>query len=280
MKIHVYLLCYNEEYIIEQVIRYYSTFCSKIFIMDNYSTDNSVKIANKYKNVKIIYWNSNEKFNDYLHVKIKTETYKKYSRKDGKYTEEVADWVICCDMDEILYAPNLEKSLKECLSLGITVPQTMGFEMIGKEEVNVNSLLTEQYRHGFRNPRFDKRIIFSTEIDMAYNIGCHPEGVGFEYMKRMFGYKSSNEVLLYVLHYKDIGSRLLESAEKNIKRLPKGQVKVQNGKYSGVAYHYQAIVDGVLKSRTHLKAPVVINNDGFINDIDVYPATCEKGLKK
>ena len=38
-KVHVYLLCYNEEDIIAKIIEYYSTFCSKIFILDNYSTD-------------------------------------------------------------------------------------------------------------------------------------------------------------------------------------------------------------------------------------------------
>ena len=105
-KVHVYLLCYNEEVIIESVLRYYSSFCTRIFILDNYSTDKSMDIAKQFENVTIIQWENNGFLDDKKHIELKTELYKLYSRKDGKYTQEIADWVIVCDMDELIYHPN------------------------------------------------------------------------------------------------------------------------------------------------------------------------------
>ncbi|WP_175404477.1 glycosyltransferase family 2 protein [Endozoicomonas atrinae] len=54
MKIHAYLICFNEEKIIKSVLDYYSSICSKIFLFDNGSTDDSVKIACQYDNVRVI----------------------------------------------------------------------------------------------------------------------------------------------------------------------------------------------------------------------------------
>jgi glycosyltransferase involved in cell wall biosynthesis len=58
MKIHVYIISYNEEKLLPFTLDYYSTFCEKIFVYDNYSTDSSDEIYKKYNKVEVIKWDS------------------------------------------------------------------------------------------------------------------------------------------------------------------------------------------------------------------------------
>ena len=57
--IYIYILCYNEEILIENTIKHYKNNFpnSIIIILDNYSTDNSINIAKKY-NCNIEKWKS------------------------------------------------------------------------------------------------------------------------------------------------------------------------------------------------------------------------------
>lgn len=233
MIIHTYLLCYNEEYIIESVLRYYTSFSSKVFILDNFSTDRSCEIARKFKNVTIIKWHSNNEINESLYVKMKSQTYKDYSRKGGKFTTEVADWVISADMDEVLYSPNLIEDLRFYKKNNITVPQITGFNIVSENDINKNFSIISQYKNGYRIPDFDKRIIFDVDFDISYSKGCHPAGHGFEYMKETFKYKASNERPLALLHFKHIGERYIRELKKNASRLSSETIEK---KLDGSAY--------------------------------------------
>lgn len=243
-EVHAYLLCYNEEAIIGSVLDYYQSICSRIFILDNMSTDNSLQIAKQYSNVTVIPWSSDGEFNDALGIKIKLKYYKDFSRRGGRYTKKAADWVIVSDMDEILYHPNLLEVLSDYKSKGITVPQITGFEVVGENELIRSKPITEQYTHGFRNVGMDKRIIFDPEFDMVYSLGAHPQGPGFELMKRSYGYSTSNEHQLAMLHFKYIGNRWFETAKKNAPRIA-GEIKQRpDGKHAGTGHHYTSILKG------------------------------------
>lgn len=193
MIIHAYLLCYNEEKIIKNTLDYYSKFCSKIFVLDNMSTDKSCEIASQYENVIIIKWQNNGFIDESLYVTLKTQTYKNYSRKGGEFTSEVADWIISCDMDEILYHPNLIWAIKEYDKLDVTVPCITGFNVLGDNELDPERDIIQQYSKAIRAKPFDKRILFRCDFDMTYSFGCHPKGNGFEHMKQTYLYKSSDE---------------------------------------------------------------------------------------
>ncbi|MGR5243240.1 glycosyltransferase family 2 protein [Vibrio sp. PNB23_22_6] len=276
MKVHVYLLCYNESEIIESVIRYYEQFCSKIFILDNYSTDNSVEIAKKFSKVTVIPWSSGGKIDQKLYVKLKSTTFKSYSRVGGQYTTEVADFVICCDMDEILYHPNILEVLSKYKDEGVTVPHITGFNMYGENTVSPYKPIFDQYVYGARAVGFDKRIVFSSDFDMSYSVGCHPKGVGFEYMKNTYGYKASNKYPLALLHYKWIGTRQMSTALKNVDRLPVGQVKKVGKRYIGLGAHYQAIVDGaIVVNKIDTR---VIDDNGVVLFENFLPTTGEAGM--
>jgi hypothetical protein len=281
MKVHAYLLCFNEEDIIQSVLDYYNTFCSKIFIFDNLSTDNSLAIASKYENVKVISFDSGGVLDDKLHVKIKTEAYKQYSRKGGAYTEEVADWIVCADMDELIYHPDIINVLSEYKNLGITVPQITGFNMIGREDINTQKPIIEQYRLGVREPVFDKRAIFDVDFDMAYSPGCHSERAGFEYMKGLYNYKTSNIYPIALLHYKHIGKRLLNASLKNYKRYSPDGIKINSdGRYVGPGSHYKFYVDKAFKESPFTnKAKNIFDEYGYVL-FDEFPPLISENLSK
>jgi glycosyltransferase involved in cell wall biosynthesis len=278
MVIHAYLICFNEERIIGSVLNYYSSFCSKIFVFDNLSTDRSVEIANTYECVTVVPFDTHGKKDDSKHVQIKTEEYKKYSRADGKFCTEPADWVICVDMDELVYHPDLVGVLAKYKEQGVTVPQITGFDMVGEDDIDPSRPLIGQYLNGVREELFDKRAVFSSDFDMSYTGGCHAEGPGFELMKSTYRYKTSNEYPLALLHFKHIGGLLLESAKKNYDRFDaKGIHKVDSDTYVGPGAHYKKYIDmGAERSPLIEKAsPVLVN--GLVRFDDFPSTTGEQG---
>ncbi|CCK76140.1 hypothetical protein OLEAN_C19640 [Oleispira antarctica RB-8] len=271
MNIHVYLLCYNEESIIKNILDYYSSFCSKIFLMDNISTDRSVEIASEFPKVKIISWASGDAIDESLYVKMKSQTYKDYSREGGRYTEEVADWVISCDMDEVLYHPDIIQVLKSYKKEGVTVPQITGFNMTGENDIDQRLPILDQYMNGVREVVFDKRIVFDADFDMSYSKGCHSYGAGFECMRETYNYKSSNNFPIALLHYKHIGSRLFDVAVKNSER-----VDADTG-----ASHYKYYKE---KGPTHLpllkKMKPIFDANMHVNFSDFAATTGEKSSRR
>jgi hypothetical protein len=281
MKIHVYLLCYNEELIIKNVIDYYSSFCSKIFIMDNMSTDNSCKIAQSNPKVTIIPWENDGYIDESLYVKIKSQTYKNHSRKDGEFTTEIADWVISCDMDEILYHPELLHVLSEYKKMGVTVPCITGLNIVGKKDIDKNVNILSQYNKAVRSAGFDKRIVFDTNFNISYSDGCHPQGPGFEYMKKTYSYKSSNQYPIALLHYKHIGQRFYEAGIKNSKRVnPNNISKDKDGNYTGVGWQYKAIESGDMDTLGEEFAHQLFDENFNVLFNNFPPSTCEKGSNK
>ncbi|MBZ3800643.1 glycosyltransferase family 2 protein [Leclercia adecarboxylata] len=243
-KVHAYIISFNEQRIIKHTLDFYNSFCSKIFLFDNGSTDNTLSIAKQFDKVKIIHFDTSGKMDDKMHIHIKTSAYKEYSREGGKYTDEIADWIICVDADEFIYHPNILDVLKEYQNDKITVPQITGFNIVGKNDLDQNIPIIRQYNLAVREPIFDKRALFKCDFNMSYDLGCHPSGPGFSYMKGTFNYKTSNKYKIALLHYKHIGNRLLESAKTNLSRFDETKIKInEKGNYVGPGAHYKFYVD-------------------------------------
>jgi hypothetical protein len=171
-KNHIFLLCFNEECIIRQTITHYKTrFPNAIItIIDNNSTDNSVKIAQE-EGCDIFSFESENIMNEFIMRDIRNKHWK--SVKNG--------WVIICDMDEWLNV--CESELLEEDNKGTTVLTTVGYNMVGKsysekvEDIDLNSL-----EDGFYDKNFCKNACFKRPaiIEMNYNTGCHeckPKGI-------------------------------------------------------------------------------------------------------
>lgn len=193
MKIHAYIIAWNEERILPFTLDHYSQFCEKIFVYDNMSTDGSDEIYKRYDNVKVIKWESpDKKYNQaVVDYDIKSNVYK---QSRGK-----ADWVVVCDCDEFLYHPNLIEKLKEYQDNGITMPKIDGHDMYSDDFPEYDGgLLTDKVKIGSKT--YDvmcKNIIINPNLDVKYSFGSHsihaPKA------------KISNEAELKLLHYKFLG---------------------------------------------------------------------------
>jgi glycosyltransferase involved in cell wall biosynthesis len=193
MKIHAYIIAWNEEKILPFTLDYYSKFCEKIYVYDNMSTDNSDEIYKKYDKVIVKKWDSPEKkYNDVVLSELKSNVYKQ-SRKHN------VDWVIVCDCDEYLYHENLIDKLKEYKENGVNIPKIDGHDMFSDTFPTYDGkLLTDKVKIG--SETYDpmcKNIIFTPSLNITYMPGAHTNKVDNPI------YSESAELKL--LHYKFLG---------------------------------------------------------------------------
>ena len=237
MKIHAYILCYNEEMILPFTLDYYSKYCEKIILLDNESTDRSREIAAKYPKVSVVSWSSNNQINDFAYVQLKSNIYKN--------SRGIADWVIVCDCDEILYdIPRLKVLLDE----NIKLPRVEGFHMVSETfPVHDDTCITQKIKTGNRETIMDKQIVFSPDVNITFELGAHKNICSDKVDTIYPAFK--------LLHYKFLSSEYLINKNKMyMKRVP------EQFKAVGIASHYfipeQNIIDEV-KNRLN-QAIVVI----------------------
>lgn len=174
VNIFIYLMCYNEELLIENSIKhYYNKFPNAIItIMDNYSTDNSVKIAREYK-CNIYKWKPDENntyINQLAYLELKNYIWK------GKKT-----WVIICDMDELLEIN--EQILKEEEKEGTTILKVDGFQIVSTSKCKrLSDLKLSELNRGYYDNVFSKNICFNGKYINSINYSpgahkCKPVGI-------------------------------------------------------------------------------------------------------
>lgn len=196
LKIKVIALCYNEEKMIPFFLRHYSTFCDKIVIYDNFSTDRSKDILSKNSKVDIVQWNSDGRLEDKKYLEIKNTSWM------GDKKEW--DWVIVCDMDEFIYHPNILEVLQKYKFSRITFPRIDGYQMVN-EGFPADDGKTQIYdivKTGFHDENYAKRAIFNPKSISSINYLpgahlCKPRGI----------VKQSPEPELKLLHYKFFGHK-------------------------------------------------------------------------
>jgi len=202
MKIHAYIIAYNEEKLLPFTLDYYSTFCEKIFIYDNLSTDSSDEIYKKYDKVIVSKFQSEDSQNEIIQKNIKSNEYRKYSRNSD------VDWVITIDCDEFIYHPNLIEKLKEYKENGITVIQTSGHEMVSKTfPIYDGELLPNKIKIGSEKmPMLSKSIIFNPKIDINFDTGAH------KFISNKTILSPNNDIK--ILHYKCLGKEYVTNIYK------------------------------------------------------------------
>jgi hypothetical protein len=207
MKIHAYIIAWNEERILPFTLDHYSKFCEKIYVYDNMSTDGSDEIYKKYDKVIVKKWQTPEKkYNQSIvDYDIKSNIYKQ-SRKYG------VDWVIVCDCDEFLYHENLLEKLNEYKEQGITMPKIDGHDMFSETFPEYDGkLLTDKVKIGSKT--YDvmcKNIIFNPILDIKYSFGSHSVHAP--------NAKFSENAELKLLHYKFLGKEYVNWRYNNLSK--------------------------------------------------------------
>lgn len=173
MTIHVYTICWNEEGMLPHFLRHYTSFCDQVFVYDNFSTDRSPSICLSHANVTLRQYDSGGQIRDDLYLSVKNNVWK---RSRGK-----ADWVIVCDIDEFLYAPDLRKLLEQLNQSEETLVRCKGFNMVSTHYPTEQEVIFETIREGVRSTSFDKVLLFRPDEIDEINFGpgahsCNPIG--------------------------------------------------------------------------------------------------------
>lgn len=190
----VHTITYNEEFIIESFIKHYRKMFPDciIKIYDNYSTDNTVKIAKTYE-CEVTYFDTNDKLDDDAFIRIKNNVWKNAD----------TNWIIVCDADEFIDINQDE--LIEQENAGYTIIQSNGYSI-----VNVDDSITDisQMRYGFRDYGYDKYILFNKKYisEINYDYGCHAMNNQRERIVGIAHIGSTKEINMF--HYKWVGKNI------------------------------------------------------------------------
>lgn len=187
LRIFLYFINWNDSFYLPFLKTHYGSFCERMVMYDNYSTDNSVSLA-KSLGMEVRTFGVAGELNDAEYIKV----------KDNCWKEAIgyADFVIVCDADEFLYHKHLLAKLVKYKKEGVTLPRTQGYEMVSDRLPEENML---EVTSGFKNKKYSKNIIFDPDHiqRINYNYGSHnnrPEGKIRRSWKK-----------LSVLHYRNIG---------------------------------------------------------------------------
>jgi len=155
--ITIYTIAYNEEVMLPFFIKWYRERFPdcKIVVYDNYSTDNTEKIALENK-CEVIKYDTGNKLSDSKYLEIKNNCWKNAE----------TDWVLVCDADEMLDV--FEKDLK---NIKETIIQGKGYNMYNiEEEESLENMI-----YGSRAKQYDKYLLFNKKFitEINYSPGCH-----------------------------------------------------------------------------------------------------------
>lgn len=167
--VHAYFLCYNEATILPHLLKHYLSFCDKVCILDNFSTDNSVQIVNSFKNTEVLSYNSGNELRDDVYIQVKNTVWK---RSIG-----IADYVIVGDADEFLYHKDIESYIQKAFQDGITIFKPRGYHMVGDEDLDLgkNDNIFEKVTKGVKTDVLNKMMMFDCNKikEINYSFGCH-----------------------------------------------------------------------------------------------------------
>lgn len=181
----VHIITYNEEVMIGFCIEHYrKKFPNCIIkVYDNYSTDNTVAIAEGY-GCEISNYNSYDKFDEKTLLKL----------KDTCWKNSETDWVVVCDCDELIDIDQEELINEE--QNGTTLFKFTGYHMVNTgDTINLNEIC-----YGYSDDMYDKILLFNKSkiSEINYRPGCHtakPKGI-IKY----------NSINYNMLHYKYLGA--------------------------------------------------------------------------
>lgn len=158
--ITVYTIAYNEELMIQFMIDHYRTRFPgcRIVVNDNLSTDRTAEIA-LANGCEIVPYDTNNQLLDLRYLEIKNNCWKNAS----------TDWVLICDMDELLDINAAE--LKKEEEAGTSIIKSEGYDMVDMED----KLDITGMKYGARDAGHDKSYLFNKKFisEINYELGCH-----------------------------------------------------------------------------------------------------------
>lgn len=172
MKVEVFTLCWNEIDVLPWVVDYWQKYATHVTVFDNGSTDGSTWYLSKFDWITVKEFLT-EGMNDAVHADIKNKCWKGSD----------ADFVVVCDMDEMLLAPDILKSLENMKASGATICKPVWYELQAEErpKYETGKMLHETSPMARPFQDFSKAIIFDPKAitNIGYSVGAHkcdPQG--------------------------------------------------------------------------------------------------------
>jgi hypothetical protein len=226
------------------MLDYYDQFVDKIYIYDNYSTDNSKKILAEQSKVKVIKFETSNSFDDLTHNDIKNNCWKKSRGK--------ADYVIVCDVDEFLYHPQLNNFLIQSFKERISFFTPLGYNMYSPyfPEYQSEKLIIDNVKSGIFDIDFSKSIIFDPHriVEINYTAGAHfccPWGI----------VRTKEDEKLKLLHYKNLGVEYVLS-RYNLYRKRLSESNIEN-EYGTHYLHEDEIITTGINNKIQNSKPII-----------------------
>jgi glycosyltransferase involved in cell wall biosynthesis len=165
MLVRVFIVCYNEELLLPLTVAHYRKMFKnvEIYIIDNQSTDNSVKIA-KELNCNVINLDTDNQYKEEVLAYTRNNIWKSYL--DG--------WIIVCDMDELILVT--DNDLLEEESKGTTILSIKGMQMVANSDSDIlDDIDIVNINKGFHYIAYDKNLVFhrNSILNMNWNNGSH-----------------------------------------------------------------------------------------------------------
>jgi glycosyltransferase involved in cell wall biosynthesis len=186
--VEAFIVGWNESETIRLTLSHYNSFCEKVTLFDNYSTDGTPDIAREM-GAEVKQFGTPGVLSDDDYLTVKNNCWKKSK----------ANWVVVCDSDEILWPGHAYTRLllDKYREFGVTIPKTVGFDVVSHEMPQASFL---ELRNGFQNGNYSKSIVFNPQAikEINYRYGshvCKPVGDVV--------YSPHEEFM--VMHYRNIG---------------------------------------------------------------------------
>jgi glycosyltransferase involved in cell wall biosynthesis len=163
MRAWVYTIVRDEALMLTYFLRHYQSFCEKVIIYDDQSTDGTREIAHEAGvELRDCPWSG---LDDIKAVALASTQYKEARGE--------ADWVIWVDVDEFIYDRKLKQRLTEMMEIGITLPSVEGFSMVNFTPPTGDGQIYDEIKTGFPDSAYSKQCVFDPAIDISWTTGRH-----------------------------------------------------------------------------------------------------------
>lgn len=196
--VELHLLCWNEERILPYTLRHYRTFCSRIVVYDQNSTDSSRLIAQDF-GAEIIRRPEQDVFDDESNLLLKSTCWHGTN----------ATWAICADADELIYFPHgAAETLDSYAKQGLPVVKPYGFEMCSPTFPSGPGQIYDEVKDGAPDDEwYAKPILFQPRLiqEMNFLPGAHCCNAVLCGGERLGNPSVHSNPACYLLHCKYLG---------------------------------------------------------------------------
>lgn len=175
MKIDVYVLCKNEIKLAPFMVDYWKALAEhvEVYVYDAFSTDGTREFLSNFDFIHIIDNPEPDGLNDFNHISIKQNAWKKSTGK--------ADFVMVCDFDETIFSYDvntLHGELEKMKYEGYTIIRPLSFNVVSDEYpiYTKGKFLHEVAEYGYNEYKwYTKPILFDPNkiSNINYVLGAH-----------------------------------------------------------------------------------------------------------